>query len=512
MNYEDRIKSLSKLNIAKYKMAYQIPIEESCLDFINRYVFTYDPRRSENKAVPFFLFPKQEDYIRWLFNLYKDRKNGMVDKCRDVGATWCFIAFSVWLLLFQKETSVGLFTYKADEVDKLGDISTLFGKARHIINKLPQEFRQGVTTNYFYIKNNENKSDIAGASGDNPGRGGRRSVIFKDESAFYTHAEMVEAALSEVSDCIIDISTHQGTNTLFYSKIISGKTPVFVFNWQDNPVHTQEWYDTKKAKAISEGMFHIFQREIERNPGASIENTVIPFEWMNDTLKSTIEIRGKRIAGLDVADEGSDTNALCIMDGNCLEYLNEWGGLDTTQTADKAFWQCVEMKVEELRYDNIGVGAGVKGEINRLIEEIKNIHESDRTENQKWALKIKVVGWSAAGAVIRPNEQDYSDKANWELFENAKSQAYWKIREEFRCTFRYVNNQQTDETKLLFLKNTGLLFTKFTNEICQPQFNLSASGKIVINKKPQGRKSPNLLEAFLIARAEIVGWMAWSTI
>ena len=499
MTILDRIQSLSQIN--EYKELYRIPAVESLIDFTNRFVMTYDPRLTKDKSIPLFTYPKQNEYLQFLFNLWKNKENGVVDKCRDVGATWLFISFSVWLLLFQKDNSIGLYTYKADEVDKLGDISTLFGKARFIIDNLPKEFRQNVTANYFYIRNHDNNSDIAGMSGDNPGRGGRRTIIFKDESAFYEHAEMIEAALSETSNCVVDISTHQGTNTLFYNKIQSGNLKVFEFNWWDIPTHTQEWYDKKKKEMTDQGLNHIFQREIERNPNASITNVVLPFHLVQMVAKCQTKITGKRIAGFDVADTGSDKKTLCIMDGNVLIYINEWVEGDVEYASEIVFNKATEYKCDEIRYDSIGVGAGAKVKLNQL-KELTNS-------------KIKIIGWSASNSVMSPDLIEYGDRTNKEMFENAKSQAYWRVRNQLENTYRFMNNESCNENDILCLckPDDNQHYNKFLNQLSQAQFKTSTSGKIVIDKKPNNSASPDLCEAFIICRTEIEQeWQPWSII
>lgn len=537
IDYKKRIKILKNFDkLLKYKKIYSIPDINSCLDFINRFCFTYDPRNKIDKVLPFELFPKQIDFISWLWDRYVKRENGIVDKCRDVGATWCVIAFYVWLILFHDNVSCGLFTYKASECDRLGDISTLFGKIRFLLKRLPRLFISGIESNLMYIKNVINDSDIAGASGDNPGRGGRRTIFIKDESAFYQHAEMIEASLSETSDCIIDVSTHAGTNTVFYNKISSSIIPVFTFDWWENPNHSQEWYDKKKEQAMAEGLLHIFKREIERDPNASVESVVIPSEWVSSTKKSDIKNNGKIIAALDVADEGADTNALSIFDGNELIYLDEWSEGDTAETAQYAFWKAIEFNCDEFRYDNIGVGAGVKAHIRIMREKLKESLEILKTEFSiekdmkkrlsigieikeiKKSLDMKIKGWSASGKVIRPEESDFHDKFNNLLFENAKAQAYWKLRDEFRHSYRYVNGKECDKSKVLYFgedikKDYINKFNKLLRELSQPQHKLSASGKIIIDKKPKGTKSPNLAESFMIARAEIEEtWISWDVV
>ncbi|MDT9693866.1 hypothetical protein Q5762_37205, partial [Streptomyces sp. P9(2023)] len=58
--------------------------------------------------------------------------------------------------------------------------------------------------------NLENGSTITGESGDNIGRGGRKSMYFKDESAHYERPEKIEAALGDNTNVQVDISSVNG--------------------------------------------------------------------------------------------------------------------------------------------------------------------------------------------------------------------------------------------------------------------------------------------------------------
>jgi len=73
------------------------------------------------------------------------------------------------------------------------------------------------------IVNPETESTITGEAGDNIGRGGRNSIYFKDESAFYEHPLTIDAALSQNSDVKIDVSTPNGIGNPFYQKRFAGE-------------------------------------------------------------------------------------------------------------------------------------------------------------------------------------------------------------------------------------------------------------------------------------------------
>ena len=518
--------------IKKYYKAYHYGCAEAAVDFINRFCFTMDPRKLTDRVLPFELFKKQEEYITWLWDRYIQREDGVVDKCRGVGMSWMNSAFSVYLLIFQTSVTVSMFSYKAEEVHTLKDIDTLVEKCIFIIDKLPALFKSGIEDKHMRINNNKNGSIIAGKSGLDAGRCGRSSIFFLDECSKYPNAESIEAAVSQNSLCKIWGSTHHGTNTLFYRKTTSGANPVFVIDWWEIPLYDQEWYDKEKEKAEAEGTMHVFQQEVERNAGASVENVVVPFEWVSNSLRNKVKITGRRIAGLDPADEGGDTHGFVIIDGNYIEYATESGEGDPGDATDKYFWMAVDKECDEFRYEPNGIGVGVaqrlkeilikaKSEISKLKFEIyvsKNQKEKDSKKEEmvryQKALDIAIVAWNPGGAVMRPEEQDFAGKKNKDMFENAKAQAWWKVRAEFLQTFRSINGKDHDEGSLIsFPDEMTLKLNKLTQEISQPQYKPSKSGKTMIDKKPKGTKSPNIGDAYMFCRAEVkIAWKSWSVV
>src|SRR5262245_33404255 len=64
----------------------------------NRWAWTYDPREPV-ASLPFDLFPKQADFLRWLAERERLQHDGLVEKSRDMGITWlcCAHALHAWL-------------------------------------------------------------------------------------------------------------------------------------------------------------------------------------------------------------------------------------------------------------------------------------------------------------------------------------------------------------------------------------------------------------------------------
>ena len=247
--------------------AAKVYYRENPIEFIEDWLSTYDPRNAGTDKpahMPFVLFPKQREFILYLKSMVDNQQSGLLEKARDMGATWCGGAFSVWLFLFSPGSSVGWGSRKESLVDAIGDPDSIFEKIRICINEvpaffLPKGFDRDQHMSYMKIINPETGSTIRGESGDQIGRGGRKLIYFLDEAAFIERPDKVEAALGDNTRTQIMISSPNGVGNLFHRRreagvdwdgeIHKGKTHVFVMAWDDNPLKDQQWYDERKAKA-----------------------------------------------------------------------------------------------------------------------------------------------------------------------------------------------------------------------------------------------------------------------
>jgi phage terminase large subunit len=210
---------------------------------------------------------------------------------------------------------VGWGSRKEQLVDKLGDPDSIFEKMRLIILGLPREFLPtgfNIKDDLSYMKiiNRENGATITGEAGDNIGRGGRKRIYFKDEAAHLERPEKIEAALADNTRVQIDISSVNGLGNVFHRRREAGQewqlgrpiaktsANVFIMDWRDHPAKTQAWYDERKAKALSDGLLHIFAQEVDRNYAASVENVVIPPDWVRAAIDAHIKLGFGEVDGL----------------------------------------------------------------------------------------------------------------------------------------------------------------------------------------------------------------------
>lgn len=488
------------------------------LEWIMDWCDTYDPRRENNKWMPFVFFLKQVDLVQWLQDLIANQESGLAEKSRDMGATWVACAFSVWAFLFVPGFSIGWGSRKEGLVDTIGDADSIFEKLRLILKRVPGFFRpKGFSwardSKYMSLKNPSNGASITGEAGDNIGRGGRKSMYIKDEAAHYERPEKIEAALGDNTNVQIDISSVNGLGNVFHRRrehgviwqpgapLQKGFVSVFVMDWRDHPLKTQEWYDARRAKYEREGMLHVFAQEVDRDYSAAIANTVIPYEWIKAAVDAHIHIpyvaeayemhKGRFMMGLDVADEGLDKNALAIREWIIWRITEEWGSRDVGVTARHAIMSATPYKGRiTCMYDCIGVGAGVKTEYNRLVQDEGLIDQRE----------LPFVPWNAGAAVLNPYDRIIPDDAdslkNHEFFHNLKAQGWWSLRTRFYKTWKVrTEGVHYPADELISLDSRMPLLDQVCKELAQPTRGESTTLKMLINKKPIGTKSPNLADA-----------------
>lgn len=533
--YAWRIEQLTKLRadaslLAAAKRYYATRPAE----FIMHWMDTYNPRLDGVKWVPFVFFVRQDDFIAFIVELDRDNENGLVEKCRDVGATWLLCAYSVWSWLFNPDDATGWGSRKQELIDKLGDPDSIFEKMRLIVKRLPDVwlpdgFKSRDHATFMKLINPENGSTITGESGDNIGRGGRKKRYVVDEAAHIERPEKVEASLGDNTNVRIDISSVNGLGNVFHRKreagvdwqpgaaIVKGMTRVFVFDWRDHPEKTQEWYDQRKAKAEREGMQHVFAQEVDRNYSAAVQNTVIPYEWLVKCIDAHLVVPYLRIsppnvwmAGLDVADEGQDRNAQALRQWIILRKIEEWGERDPGMTARRSIAMIRNHEPRlplrtKVQYDSIGVGSNVKSEYNRLVDEARQADMREGSTRNVDSLPI-YVPWNAGGAVVNPYDRiipdDDESMFNRDFYQNFRAQAWWSLRSRVYKTFMAVTAGAVyppDDLISFDSDGLGAELYPLLKELAQVVSKPSAGLKTMIDKAPAGTKSPNKGDAVVQA-------------
>jgi hypothetical protein len=496
-------------------------------EFVEDWCNTYDPRNATDPekmaTMPFVPFARQRELVQFMQDLMRYQASGLIEKSRDMGATWLSCAFSVWLWLFVPGVSVGWGSRKEMLVDKNGDPDSIFEKIRMLVRGLPPEllpvgFRYDKHSAHMRLVNPETDATITGEVGDNIGRGGRKSIYFKDESAHYEHPELIEAALMDNTNVQVDISSVNGLGNIFHRRREGGvdwvpgtamersRTYVFVMDWRDHPLKDQQWYAARKKKSTDEGLLHKFRQEVDRDYAASLEGVIILPEWVQAAVDADqvlgLEDDGGWCAALDVADGGLDLNALTTRKGIFIKSAEEWGERDTGTTTRRAVAGVRELGHVELQYDCVGVGSGVKAEWNRL-------------KDDKLAPKaVHMVPWNAADEVKDKDRRlipgDLSTPLNGDLFGNFKAQGWWHLARRFEKTFRAVRKAKGDPDQqdftwqpdeLICIRSADLpreVLLKLIKQLSQAVFTQSTKLKLIVDKAPEGTRSPNMADGVMM--------------
>lgn len=478
--------------------------------FIIDWGATYDPRNVEvglPALCPFLLFPRQEAWVDWLLGRWYSRSPGLTDKSREMGLSWLMVAVSCTMCIFNDGLTIGFGSRKQEYVDKIGDPKSLLQKARQFMSLLPAEFRgsweQKKHAPHMRIEFPDTKSIISGEAGDGIGRGDRASIYFVDEAAWLPRPELVDASLSQTTNCRIDVSTPRGMNNPFARKRFSEHMSVFSLHWRDDPRKDEAWY-AKKCRDLDDPQ--VVAQEIDLDYEASVSGKLIPNAWVQAAtdahIKLSIKPEGVRQAGLDVADEGRDKNALCGRHGILMEYIESWSGKDSDiyATTEKAFLLCDVLGYDELFYDADGIGADVRGDARKINEARKH--------------KLLVTAYRGSGEVIDPDgdptrlSEEKKDRqkgrTNADFFANFKAQAWWYVRRKFLITYRAVIEKLPyNKDDIISLSSAAPEYRTLALELSQPTYSQNGVGKIIVDKQPDGARSPNLADALVIAYAPL---------
>lgn len=474
-------------------------------DFINDWGMTVDPRNIERglpAAIPFLLFPRQREWVDWIVGKWKAQEPGLTEKSRDMGISWLSVAVAAWLCIFHGGANVGFGSRKEEYVDQIGSPKSLFWKAREFITHLPREFRggfvKGATDAHMRLGFPETGSTITGEAGDNIGRGDRASIYFVDESAYLARPTLIDASLSATTNCRQDISSVNGMGNPFAQKRWGGKIEVFIFDWRQDPRKDDAWY----AKQERELDPVVLAQEVDRDYTASVEGVVIPGAWIRSAIGAHLVLgvapTGERFGSLDVADEGSDNCGFCGAHGPFVEHVEEWSGQngDIFQSVERAFGLCDEHGYRSLRYDADGLGAGVRGDARVLNER--------RTATRQTPITVEAFRGSAA--VFDPEGEMVKGRQNKDYFKNLKAQGWWALRLRFLYTHRAVEHfkdtglrpDDFDPDQTISLNPKMATLNKLVAELSQPTYQTDTVGKIVVDKTPDGVKSPNLGDSVMI--------------
>lgn len=510
--FEERARKLEILRKdPKLLAAAKIHYRHNPWDFISDWGMTFEPRNIELgrlASIPFIIWPRQQDYLEWLYNKWKCGERGMVEKSRDCGVTWLSVGFAVSMWCFEPGFTTGFGSRKEELVDKKGDSKSIFEKVRFFIDNLPQEFipshfDKRTCSAHMRIVDPHSGSAIIGEAGDEIGRGGRCSIYLVDEAAFIERQEKVDAALSQNTNCQIDISTPNGNGNAFYKKRMrfNNTDRIFVFDWRDDPRKGEAWY----KKQCEEQDEVTVAQEIDRDYNASAEDAFIPAKWVKAAIDAHIKLgftpSGIRATGFDPADTG-DAKAVVNRHGSIIMEAKTLTHGDITQALPWSFNEADQFRADVFSYDADGMGAPTM----------------KLALQQMSAGRMKILPYYGSAAVDKPEEKYGSKelnqddlKTNEDTFANYRSQTATWLRDRFEATYKAVTRAEkglivkADPEDLISISSKCEKLHELTAELSRPRRIFTKNGKIIVESKKEmkarGVASPNLFDGTIMAMA-----------
>lgn len=497
-------------------------------DFVNDWGVTVDPRvasKGRSPIMPLLLWPKQREFIDWLYEGWRLNESGTVVKSRDVGVSWLFMSFSLSMAILFDDISIGVGSEKEDKIDRSGDPDCLFYKGRMFLRYLPEEFRGGWSlakecSAHMRLVIPATGSSVTGEAGDNIGRGGRKAIYGVDESAHVPNPKSIDASLSANTDCRVDMSSVNGMNNSFAERAHNPNIRRFDFHWSDDPRKDATWEAKKRAELDP----IVFNAEYDCNFTASVEGLVIPALWVSAAVdahkKLGLTPRGKRDGAMDVADSGSDANAFAVRHDFLVTHAESWKGsadLDIFGSVERAFLLTDIHDLDGFIYDADGLGASVRGDARKVNERRAQDRVPART----------VSPFRGSADVFEPERiVEGTERKAEDFFENLKAQSWWELRARFQYTFRIMeafhgrNSEvfnahcidgvwKVDLGRLIAIESTFPERARMCIELSQPVWATSKRGKVMVDKCPVGTKtevrlaikSPNLADSVMMAFA-----------
>ncbi len=227
-------------------------IREACSkDFVfwlTGFVWTYDPRQEPFPKLPFIPYSFQiQAALEIIFRM--GRKDILIEKSRDMGASWLIVSIFVWFWLYHRDQSFLFGSRTENYVDQIGNPKSLFWKVEYIVDNMPAWLRpRGYDKKQhkrsMHIENPENGSVIDGeATSPQFARGDRRTAIMLDEFAVVDVGNAVLSATRDATKCRVFNSTPAGTGNAFYEVRESGIYKVRL-HWSSHPIKSQGLYKT----------------------------------------------------------------------------------------------------------------------------------------------------------------------------------------------------------------------------------------------------------------------------
>lgn len=271
-------------------------------------------------------------------------------------------------------------------------------------------------------------------------------------------------------------------------------------NWQENPFLSDTMVKVIKDeyKANPKGAKHIYGGEPKTGGDKSVINLMYIIAAVDAHVKLGWEPGGVRTVGFDIADDGGDTNAIVFANGNVIQHIDEWEGLEDEllKSSTRTFNYALENNAK-ITYDSIGVGAQAGSKFKEL--------------NEARTLNVEYDAFNAGGKLNNPDGPylvlPHITIFNKDHFSNAKAQEWDAVAIRFRKTYEAIElgvKHPLDE--LISIDSTKVskrFIDKLKAELSAPKKDVDGNGRFKVESKSdlatRHIKSPNIADALIMA-------------
>jgi hypothetical protein len=285
---------------------------------------------------------------------------------------------------------------------------------------------------------------------------------------------VVRGALTEEDNRCVMTSNPTRTSGFFYnSHTLWEGDPwgCLTFDGEDSPRVSARYVNEIEVEFGRDS--DMFRVRVQGQFPVESDFTLIPKDWVMAAFEreaSTLRRLSNKnfdAAGVDVARYGENKTVFVLVKGVTVVGIKQYHKQSTMKTAAQVVALCAAVEPNNIKVDEIGVGAGV---VDRVVEQ----------------------GYNVTGVEVGRAAVD-KDK-----FANLRAEYFWQLRKRFE--------DGNISLKPLVKTLTKPDMIKFVEQICSIRYEHNPSGKIAIWSKEKmrrdGLKSPDLADALMLAFAD----------
>lgn len=200
---------------------YRAAVKEMCkrdiVFSINATIYQFNPAEFGHEDGPFICWDYQIEAIQTLLWCITHRKDVVIEKSREMGASWLCLIIAEWLWRYHRSKHSLMISRSAEAVDDDSQDS-LFWKLDYIHRFTPKWLLpRSMKRKSMFFGNDDLNSSITGqASTGKAGVGGRGAIMFIDEFTKIREDVEVLNNTADTSQCRIFNATHEGPGTAFH--------------------------------------------------------------------------------------------------------------------------------------------------------------------------------------------------------------------------------------------------------------------------------------------------------